>query len=43
MICVECQQAIQPGEKYAAHDIHSASGAGATVYRHVVCPPRRDS
>ncbi|WP_262005227.1 hypothetical protein [Streptomyces sp. FIT100] len=43
MICTKCQKAIGPGEKYTTHDIHSASGPGSTVYRHVACPSRRTS
>lgn len=37
--CGLCGQPIQPGELYRTYPIESGSGAGGTVYDHVVCPP----
>ncbi len=38
-ICGRCDRSIRDGEPYTSHDICSASGGGATVYRHVaLCP-----
>lgn len=34
-ICGRCDQPIRQGQKYTEHHIDSASGPGATVYRHV--------
>ncbi|MBD0837354.1 hypothetical protein [Streptomyces sp. TRM68416] len=38
--CGRCGKQIKPDEEYTTHDIHSASGAGRTDYRHVApCQP----
>jgi len=40
MICARCQQPIRPGEDYETDGKFSSSGAGATIERHKVCPPK---
>lgn len=32
--CGRCGKTIKPGQKYTEHHIDTASGPGATVYRH---------
>ena len=36
MICGRCDKTIERGEPYTSHDMPSPSGAGDTVFRHVV-------
>ncbi|GCB94703.1 hypothetical protein SALB_07504 [Streptomyces noursei] len=42
MICGKCDQSIQAGEKYTVYQVDGASGGGATVYWHDVCPDPYD-